>query len=57
MNVKAIDGMEFEDYDETLDKIEENAEKVVRHTIPGNHHVHLNDAEFVSEIVLEFLRS
>lgn len=49
--------MEFHDYDENLDKIEENAEKIVRHTLPGNHHIHLNNAEFVAEVVLDFLRS
>lgn len=57
LNIKANDGMQFDDYDETLEKIEENAEKLVRHTVPGNHHVHLNDAECVSEIVVEFLKS
>lgn len=57
LNIKADDGMQFHDYDETLDKIEENAEKLVRKTVPGNHHVHLNDADVVSDIVVEFLKS
>lgn len=57
MNVKAMHGMRFENYDEILDKIAKNAKKLVRQTIPGNHHVHLNDPEFVCDIVTDFMRN
>lgn len=57
LNIRADQGWEWDHYDDVLDKLEESAEKVERHTVKGNHHVHLNNPDAVSGIVVNFLKS
>lgn len=60
MNIRAVPGYNFEvpeHYDLVLDKIELNAKRLVRHHIPGTHHLHLNDGNSVADIIHDFLMS
>lgn len=57
LNIRAMEGYNFVCYDEILDKIAETAAKMERHSIPGNHFVHLNDPDYISEIVTDFLKT
>ena len=58
MNIRGNPGMKWvnpENYDLVLDKIQETARHMERHTVAGTHHLHLNDAESIVDIVRNFL--
>ncbi|KAF7265846.1 putative serine hydrolase [Rhynchophorus ferrugineus] len=62
LNIRAVPGYNFEypeHYDLVLDKIEQNgkAKRMVRHHVPGTHHLHLNDGNSVADIIHDFLIS
>lgn len=60
MNIRAKDGLKLdvpENYDLILNTIGNQAKKLVRHSVNGTHHVHLNDGPSVAGFIDDFLVS
>lgn len=58
MNIRGNPGMKWthpENYDKVLNKIQESARYMERHVVPGDHHLHLNRADSIADIVRQFL--
>ncbi|KAK7866920.1 hypothetical protein R5R35_001660 [Gryllus longicercus] len=60
LNLKANPGMRFDNpqyYGLVLDKVRENAKRVVYHEVEGTHHLHLNNPERISSHIISFFNS
>ncbi|XP_034951310.1 probable serine hydrolase isoform X2 [Chelonus insularis] len=60
LNIRAVPGHKFdqpEHYQQMMNLIKKNARRFEYHEVPGSHHVHLNEPEKVSPIILNFLKS
>lgn len=58
LNIKAYPGLKTatpEYYEKVLDKIKENSARFEKHDVPGTHHLHLNDPESITGIIINFL--
>lgn len=58
--IRAESGMTFENpvyYDSIKEAVEKSASKFEYHLVPGTHHLHLNDATSVSDIIGRFIKS
>ncbi|GLH03624.1 Probable serine hydrolase [Gryllus bimaculatus] len=60
LNLKANPGLRFDNpqyYGLVLDKVRENAKRVVYHEVEGTHHLHLNNPERISSYIISFFNS
>lgn len=59
LNLKGVPGKLWENpecYGIVLDKIRESAKHVEYHEVEGTHHLHLNNPERISSLILDFLK-
>ncbi|XP_022916919.1 probable serine hydrolase [Onthophagus taurus] len=58
LNIRGNPGMDFppERYDAVLDEIEKTCGRLVRKVVPGKHHLHLDNAKDVANVIIEFLQ-
>jgi hypothetical protein len=60
LNIKGKPGMVFdseEQYHEILNKVKESASRLEFYEVEGTHHLHLNNPERISSIIIDFLQT